>query len=372
MVRVAIVGGGVAGIATAWALARRGADDVVLVEREGRLGTQSSGRNAAVLRTLSETPLLSAFARRSAALLHDPPPELGPGPLVDGRGLVLGADERGAAELEAWFRGSDARGDGRELSPSEYRTLVPHAAEVPAFALAFPREGRIDVERLMAGLERGARAGGVRVRTGVAAEALLVAGGRVEGLRLSGGEELLAETTVVAAGAWACGLARAAGSSVELTPTRRHLLVTAPDARVDPRWPVLWHHGAAPFYARAERGGLLVCACDQTPVDPDRWAEDPAVRALLAERIARHLPAFAGAAAQDFWAGLRTFAPDHRFAIGPDPDLEGLHWAAALGGHGIVCAGGVGELAAELVLGLPPTDGEAARAFAPAHARAVG
>ncbi|MBZ0238624.1 MAG: FAD-dependent oxidoreductase, partial [Deltaproteobacteria bacterium] len=44
--QVAIVGGGVAGLATAWALAEGGAADVVVLEREAALASHASGRNA--------------------------------------------------------------------------------------------------------------------------------------------------------------------------------------------------------------------------------------------------------------------------------------------------------------------------------------
>ena len=52
----------------------------------------------------------------------------------------------------------------------------------------------------------------------------------------------------------------------------------------------------------------------------------------------------------EVWAGLRTFAPDGLFVIGPDPRVRGFTWAAGLGGHGITTCGPAGELAASWVL----------------------
>jgi D-arginine dehydrogenase len=51
------------------------------------------------------------------------------------------------------------------------------------------------------------------------------------------------------------------------------------------------------------------------------------------------------------WACLRTFAPDDRFLIGPDPRSAGLFWVAALGGHGVTASWAVGRLAARTLLG---------------------
>jgi glycine/D-amino acid oxidase-like deaminating enzyme len=61
---------------------------------------------------------------------------------------------------------------------------------------------------------------------------------------------------------------------------------------------------------------------------------------------------------------MRTFSKDHRFVIGPDSRLSGLHWAAGLGGHGITTGPAVGRLAAEwLVTGA--SSREFADAFTP-------
>ena len=43
------------------------------------------------------------------------------------------------------------------------------------------------------------------------------------------------------------------------------------------------------------------------------------------------------------WTGLRTFAPDRRPFLGADPELDGLWWAAGLGGFGVTCSLGIGE-----------------------------
>jgi len=56
---------------------------------------------------------------------------------------------------------------------------------------------------------------------------LELADGRVVGVACADGTRLAAGTTVLAAGAWAGALGRAAGSRVELRATRRHLMVTA-------------------------------------------------------------------------------------------------------------------------------------------------
>jgi glycine/D-amino acid oxidase-like deaminating enzyme len=342
-----IVGGGVAGLASAWHLARAGVR-VTLLEREDQLGTHSSGRNAAILRTLAEDPVTTALARAGAAFLVAPPEGFAPYPLAERCGLLLIADPDGAEELDRIARASGA--EHLAVDAGHAAGLAPHWGGEVARAYHLPDEGRIDVAALLEGFARGARAAGADLRTGAGVDALLREGARVTGVRLAGGEELHADAVLLAAGGWAGRLGAAAGSSVELTPTRRHLMSTAPEEEVDAGWPVLWNAGEA-FYCRPESGGLLLCACDEVEVDPDRCEVDPAVRERIAEAARKLLPGLAGLRELTTWCGMRTHAADRRFLVGPDPDLGGLWWVAALGGHGMVCGPEVGRLAAALVRG---------------------
>src|SRR6185369_15605845 len=151
---------------------------------------------------------------------------------------------------------------------------------------------------------------------------------------------------LVAAGGWAARLASAARSCVRLRPTRRHLVLTAKDPRVDPRGPVVWVEDDA-FYARPESGGLLLCACDEVDADPDVAAPVPGERDRALAKAARWLPSlatFAPSTVARWWQGTRTLAPDRRFVIGPDPDLADLFWCASLGGHGMLASFKIGEL----------------------------
>jgi D-arginine dehydrogenase len=359
---VLIVGGGIAGLATAWWLGRRGDRRVVLVEREEQLGTHSSALNAAILRTTDPDPLVSRLAARGAAFLQAPPSDFAPVPLVDPCGLILlagagdgggdGGGNRGedAEALVDWVERDAAITRAERLSPAALSRLAPHYAARHDVAFHFPEQGHIDIAALVEGFARGARRAGVEIRTGAKVRELRVTGDRVRGVCLDDGEELVAETTVLAAGGWAGELGRAAGSRVALTPIRRHLVVTAHAPRIEAHWPILWHL-SDPFYCKPESGGMMLCGCDETAVHPDRCYRDREVLGMIAEKTARHVPALADAGAAHVWCGMRTMCSDGRFALGFDTDLEGLYWVAGLGGHGMVCGPEVGRLASEEITG---------------------
>ncbi len=375
-----IIGGGIAGLSTAWHLARRGeGPGTVLVEREAHLASHSTALNAAIFRRLCGDAITTAIAERGGRFLLDPPPGFSDVPLVERTGLVLAATGEAAEALRDWIKGHGASLRHEILSASRLRTLLPAFDGRADVACLFPDEGRIDIAALTAGFAAGARAGGVSIRRGAAVAELLRNGDRIDGARLADGAEIEAETTVLAAGGWAAGLGARAGSRVELRPTRRHLLITEVDARIDRRWPVLWRLGPdAPlagtasepadgeFYCRPESGGLLLCGCEIDDVDPDACLPEARVRERIAARARGNLVGVEGLGVAHFWCGMRTMSADGRFAIGPDPDLAGLFWVAGLAGAGMVCSAEVGRMADARLHG-EALDGGAAEAIAPAR-----
>lgn len=353
---IVIVGGGVAGLSTAWHLAQRKDLQVVLLEREAALGTHSSSKNAAILRTATGDPVERELAHRGARFLHDPPPGFAPAPLVRRCGLVLTAGERRAAELSGWIEGVAPEIPVEELSQRELERRAPYYRTTLGRAWLFPHEGRLATGALVAAYADGARRGGVRIETGVTVRELTVSErGAVDGVLLADGRRLEADVVVLAAGGWAGALGRRAGSRLALRPTQRHLLVTAPGGGVQDDWPVVWGLEDG-FYARPEAGGLLLCACDEHTVDPDQARDDPAVEADIRAKARRLVPGQAALPTARYWHGLRTFTADGRFALGFDPDVQGLFWVAGLGGAGMVTSAEVGRLASAALAGEPDDD----------------
>ena len=347
---VLIVGGGVAGLSTAWHLARRGGLGVTLLEREDGFGRHSSGKNAGILRTAAADPVEVELAARGARFLQGPPPGFAPDGLVRRCGLVLAAGAGGAGRVASWIDRSPGNFPVEELSPAALGHRAPHYAGEAARAWLFPEEGRLDITSLIEAYASGARDAGATLETGREVRSLTRRGARVTGVELSDGERLSADALVLATGGWAGRMGAAAGSRIVLRPTRRHLLVTVADERADADWPVVWGVDDA-FYVRPERGGLLFCACDETDVEPDAATSDPRVAEHIRARAALLVPSFADLPAERFWFGLRTFSQDGRFVVGWDPDVPGLFWVGGLGGAGMVTSPEVGRLAAATLAG---------------------
>ena len=343
---VLIVGAGIAGASTAWHLASLGGYRVILLEMEDAPDRHSTGRNAAILRTAMPDPILHGLARESLDFYRNPPNGFCSQALFEPVGLYLAATAEASEDFLGWTGNPDCQTGAHRVPSSQLYERIPQLAPGIEAVVHLPEEGVFQVAEIHHSFLRGATKAGAEVRYKHSVEGLCIDEGTLQGLFVNG-ELLKADSVLIAAGAWASEITREANLPMPLTSYRRHILVTHPLPAVKKDWPVVWIAGAE-FYFRPESGGLLLSGCDQQPVAPEHGEiSDDSALALAAEKTDRWLPTFTDAEMPFYWAGMRTFAPDHRFIVGPDPRLPGLHWAAGLGGHGITCAPAVGKLAAE-------------------------
>ncbi len=345
--QIIVIGAGIAGAATAYFLARRGVSNVALLEKEKIAGTQSTGRNAAILRTMIPEPLLNRMACQSAEFYYNPPEGFAEEPLVNPVGVYLAAGAEHAPILNTWCD-NNPESDLERGDASGMYEKVPALAPGLEYVAYKPHDGVLDVHSIVQGFIRGACREGASLALGCEFKALKTRNGRVLGVETTEGF-MEASKVVVANGAWASLSLSFNGYALPFTPYRRHLLITEPLPQVNPRWPVVWVVGEE-FYFRPESGGLLMSGCDTIKVAPDQGeTTDHAELERIAVKAARWLPSLSDARVARAWAGMRTFAPDELFVIGADPRVQGLFWVAGLGGHGITCAPVLGAIAAEWI-----------------------
>ncbi len=347
-----IVGAGFAGAATAWALGRRGPCTGVILDRELTFGVHASGRNAAMSRLTDEDPLITALAWRSTA--HIRALEETPGELLRPTGGLTLAPASHPEDLEAAFAVLRAQNILCELLRAPVARARFPFLDAWTFDLALwsPEEGIVDIHALLSRYLKLARQTGFTLVTNCLAEGLIIEDGRVAGVRTSQGE-IRTDTVIDASGAWAGQLGREA-QPLPLEPRRRHLFVSGPLDHARSTDPFVWLQSPG-FYFRAEGDGLLLSPCDETANPPGLPATDAAATELLAEKLSALAPTLADISIRRQWACLRTFTPDRRPLIGPDPTHPGLFHVSGLGGFGMTTSAAIGELAADLLHNQTPT-----------------
>jgi (S)-2-hydroxyglutarate dehydrogenase len=164
---VAVVGGGVVGLATARALALRG-ERVLLLEKEAALGQHQSGRNSGVVHagaTYKPGTLRARLAVRGAEALRAFCQEHGV-PLEEVGKVWVARGEGEAATLERLRAQGQANGvQGlRLLDASGLHEVEPHVAGIAA--LHSPRSAIVDAGALVRALAEDARGAGATLALG--------------------------------------------------------------------------------------------------------------------------------------------------------------------------------------------------------------
>jgi len=372
---VAVIGGGVIGLAAAWRAAQRG-HSVCVLER-GALGAGASHVAAGMLAPVSEADpgelaLLELGLRSArawpafAAELAEAAGCAGGASLLHRCGaLVVARDNDEAVALERELALRHELGlEVQRLRPSAARRLEPALAPTVRLALSVPGDHAADPRALVLALAGAARHAGAVLRTGAAVQRILVRDGRATGVALAGGETVAAEQVVVAAGAWTTrldGLPETA--RVPLRPVKGQLLRLR-----DREGP-----GLIERIVRFD-GGYLVPRGDGRYVLGATMEErgfDTSVTAgglyELLRDAAELVPGVHELIVEEMLAGLRPATPDNAPVLGRSDAVDGLVWATGHHRNGILLTPVSADLVAGALDGEAPPAPFAARRFAPAR-----
>ncbi len=252
-VDVAIVGGGVIGVMTAYFLARKGSR-VVLLEK-GRIAAEQSSRNWGWVRQTgrdyAELPIMVEANRLWPQLQRDTNEDLG---LVQSGLTYLGENAKDMAEFEAFVSLARANGvDSRILSTDEVAASLTGASRRYLGALHTPSDYRAEPWVAVPRLARAAvRAGAILIES-CAVRGLDIAAGKIAGVITEQGR-VAADQVLVAGGAWSSLLLRRHGVHIPQISVKSTVAATTPVASV--------HEGGAAdhtiaFRRRADGGYTL-------------------------------------------------------------------------------------------------------------------
>jgi sarcosine oxidase len=355
--KVAVVGLGIMGSATLYALAARGVEAIGFEQFSPGHDRGSSHGESRVFRSAyfehpSYVPLARAALRSWRVIEASAGAEL----------LTLtGIIEAGHAESEivrGTLQASREHGLAHELiDAKEIRRRFP-ALHVP--------DGYVGVAQPEAGFLRAEAAGTVLLDLAARHGAGIDSGRRVaaiesraDGIRLcfDDGEVAESDGVVVATGAWIARLVPALAPV--LTVTRQTLgwfSPARPDLVAVGRLPVFIVDGAADtIYGFPDLAGtgVKIASHRKGAIVPDADGPllvDPADTARLSASVARYLPDAVGPITRAA-ACLYTSTPDEHFLIDRHPDDPRIVLASPCSGHGFKFASVIGEVLSDLALG---------------------
>jgi sarcosine oxidase subunit beta len=346
---IVIVGGGIMGLALAYELTRRGARDVLVLER-AYLNAGASGRNGGGVRAQWSTPTMIRLARRSLALCDRFAVDMGVNVWFRRGGyLFLASTDEHVRRIErnaALHRQHGLR--TRVLDRAEALRIVPQLDGSRFLAASYnPDDAVVFPWPFLWGYAGRAEREGARVHRFTNVTGFETSGRRIAAVRTDRGT-VRCDVVVVAAGAWSKEVAALAGVALPNRPTRHEILVTEPlKPWLDPLVSVL---GSGLYFSQSQRGELVGGMGD--PAEPEGVLQGSTLRFLarFARAAVTTLPALAGVKVVRQWAGCYDVTPDNNPVLGP-AGFENFHQLSGFVGHGFMMAPAVAELYADLLTG---------------------
>ncbi len=345
---VVVVGAGLAGAASAWALARRDVP-VVVLEQFARGHTHGSSHGSArIVRRAYGDGLYTRLTGRAFELWQDVEAASGASILRMLGGLDFGP-RRNVPRVADHLR---AAGVPHEVLPAGEAAARWPGLLFDGDVVYHSQAGTMDADRAVEALLSLAGARGAEIRPETAAVA--VAGDRVQ---LADGSSLATRCVVVAAGGWVGPLL---AGLVDLPPLRvtQQQVFHFPRRDVSaPPWPSVIHEAAAESVYHLAGGrdggpgddrkiGIHTGGRETTAAGRD-GVVDPAARTAVVEYVQRWLPGLDPTPSSEITC-LYTDTPSEDFVL---DRVDGLVVCSPCSGHGAKFAPLIGELVAGLVVG---------------------
>jgi len=320
---VTILGGGVAGVALAWALARRGRRDVTVFDPRPP-ASGSTAKAFGGFRTQHGSPLNIALSLAARPFFEARADRVGFRPVG-----YLYLAETAAAAVELERRAELQRGEGLPIEHPAVGEIFPELEADDVLATNYcGLDGVYQPLRILDCLVEEARTAGAELRYQCAA----------------GASDLEAGVVVVCAGIWSREVGESVGVRLEVSPLERGIFQVGPFDWLRPEVPVTLDVGSG-YHLRERAGRLLVIG----PGDPHRWDHHR-------EWLAHRLPRAAVEKPEGHWTGYYEATFDHHPLVG-QTERPGVWAMCGFSGHGVMHSPATADCLAAMILGdTPPVD----------------
>jgi glycine oxidase len=356
---VIVIGGGIAGLATARELLRLGARVTVLERTCGARGASWAG--AGILSPLlpwdySEpvTQLTQLSNRLFPGFIEALRRETGVDPEYQASGMLVLPASSGEVDGARDEEPRDARNRAAEAWCARHafrmrrvrsHDIAPVLARDEA-ALWLPEVCQVRNPRLLQALVTAVELSGGTIIEHAEVTRWKIAQGRVQSIGTSRGDKYSAANYVVTAGAWSRQLLREYALKLDIWPVRGQILLfkAQPDLL---RTIVL--QGQDNFYLVPRQDGHILAGStlEETGFDKRTTAR---ARELLLAKARALLPALTEKALAAHWAGLRPGSPDNIPIIDSHPAIDNLYLNSGHYRYGVTMAPGSAHLLSNMIL----------------------
>jgi sarcosine oxidase subunit beta len=342
--KVAVVGGGITGLSTAYNLAKSGVDVMVFEKRYLVYG--ASGRNSGGITAQMENKAMVELAKRSIELYEKLPSEFGFNFLFRRDGYIkVARNEKDIEILKKEVKLQNSMGiKSRMLEPSDVKEMIPDFNADSIIGGTFSDGGVIFPWAVIWGYAKRCKELGVDIKDYTEVTEIVVSN-KVEGLKTKS-KFFKVDFIVNAAGAWSNEISNKAGIGLENKIIKEEICVTE---SLKP-WldPYLLDVTTGVYLNQAIRGEIIggIVGTATNKIDM-RSSFEFLMR--YAKKAVELIPKLKGLSILRQWAGVYDVGKDGLPVIG-STELEGFVQANGFGKYGMCIAPAAGEIIAELII----------------------
>jgi sarcosine oxidase subunit beta len=347
-----IIGGGIHGTSTAFHLAKRGIQSLVI--EKDTLASQATGRSSGLVRMHYDLEPESRLAWESFHYFYNWEELVGGHCGYTRTGFIQIVKPDYAEQLRANVAMHQRIGIPSLLvTAADVKRLAPFfRTDDFEFAAYEPDSGYADPSAATTSFMDAARERGAQLLQGCSVTGLTVDSGKVTGAATTQGD-FSAPIVVNAAGSWAGEVAKMALVDLPITTWRHDAMIINRPPDLGPSHPTVIDDSNE-IYFRPETGGLTLVGLEYGNTlgeSPDGYTDraQPGFVERAIERVCRRIPIMEQASLHSDHGGYDGITPDQRAVIGQmGPD--GFYLQCGFSGTGFKIAPAVGACMAELIL----------------------
>lgn len=347
--QVVIIGGGITGTAIAYHLAKLGAKQVTIIEKD-YLSSGATGRCGGGIRQQWSSPYNVRLSMRSVAHFEKFKEEMDMDiEYYQGGYLLLSFDDEEAAQFEKNVEMQRSEGLEVEVLTAKavaerYPYICTDGLKIATFC---QKDGHANPHKATFGYANAAKQLGVKILTHTNAEKVDVHAGKVTGVHTTRGF-FPADIVINAAGPWSKEVGEIAGVDLPTESYRHQIFVTE---GLEYFFPFMAISFSGNFYIRqALHGQFIMGKGDADEVPGFNRNVTYRFEKEMAVQMTRRFPFLENLRILRHWAGHYNMSPDAQPIIGESPDVKGYYYSVGYSGHGFMIAPAIAEGLARLIM----------------------
>jgi len=350
---VIVIGSGIVGAATVFALTRTAQPRVTLIEK-GPLASGMTRRNAGLVHPFQPYAALAELALASFAFYNQLAMHLSSKRgFVKTGAAILARDNADTAKIFAHAQMLAPLTQEVTSARSAFAAQYPDVVNAATAGLFTPNAGYADAFQTAQQMIKISQARGMNLATGTFAKQLRVHSGRVQGVTTTTGE-FEAPNVIVAAGGWSEKLVAPYGLALGLQFWRGAVLFYEQPATVTEEHPIFLDANGAfflrPHPYRMSAAGYVSSQTESLNADQLDEYVPPTISARVTQFAAQYLPALAHTQPKRGHTIAYDTLADGLPALGRVANVEGLYVAAGFGASAFAVAPAVGDTLAQMVV----------------------